>query len=73
MSRTADDENDIYHEIGGSGSGFLRYSITSKIPAMLVIIFAVFAGCFLLERLIAGWKLPAVPTWTIRVLAVNFA
>ena len=39
---------------------------------MLVIIFAVFAGCFLLERLIPGWKLPAVPTWTIRVLAVNF-
>ena len=39
---------------------------------MLFIIFAVFAGCFLLERLIPGWKLPAVPTWTIRVLAVNF-
>ena len=39
---------------------------------MLLIIFAVFAGCFVLERLIPGWKLPAVPTWTIRVLAVNF-
>ena len=39
---------------------------------MLLLIFAVFAGCFVLERLIPGWKLPVVPTWTIRVLAVNF-
>ena len=39
---------------------------------MLTIIFAAFAGCFLLERLIPGWKLPDVPSWTIRVLAVNF-
>ena len=39
---------------------------------MLVIILAVFVGCILLERLIPGWKLPAVPTWTIRVLAINF-
>ena len=38
----------------------------------LTIIFIVFGGCFLLERLIPGWKLPEVPTWTIRVLAVNF-
>ncbi len=30
-----------------------------------------FAGCFLLERLVPGWKLPVVPTWWIRVLAVN--
>ena len=39
---------------------------------MLPVIFAVFACCFLLERMILGWKLPAVPTWTIRVLAINF-
>lgn len=39
---------------------------------MLPIIFAVFAACFVLERLIPGWKLPDVPTWTIRVLAINF-
>ena len=38
----------------------------------LTIIFIVFGGCFLLERLIPGWKLPEVPSWTIRVLAVNF-
>ena len=38
----------------------------------LTIIFIVFAFCFVLERLIPGWKLPDVPTWTIRVLAVNF-
>ncbi len=37
----------------------------------LTIIFIVFGGCFLLERLIPGWKLPEVPTWTIRVLAVT--
>lgn len=39
---------------------------------MLPIIFAVFACCFILERIIPGWKLPTVPTWTIRVLAINF-
>ena len=39
---------------------------------MLPVIFAVFAFCFILERLIPGWKLPTVPTWTIRVLAINF-
>lgn len=39
---------------------------------MLTIIFIVFGLCFILERLIPGWKLPDVPTWTIRVLAVNF-
>lgn len=39
---------------------------------MLPVIFSVFAFCFLLERLIPGWKLPSVPTWTIRVLAINF-
>jgi sterol desaturase/sphingolipid hydroxylase (fatty acid hydroxylase superfamily) len=39
---------------------------------MLTIIFLVFGFCFLLERLLPGWKLPEVPTWTVRVLAVNF-
>ena len=39
---------------------------------MLTIIFIVFACCFLIERLFPGWRLPEVPTWTIRVLAVNF-
>lgn len=39
---------------------------------MLPIIFAVFAACFLIERLFPGWKLPAVSTWTIRVIAINF-
>jgi hypothetical protein len=38
---------------------------------MLPIIFGVFIFCFLLERLNPGWKLPTVPTWTIRVLAIN--
>lgn len=39
---------------------------------MLPVIFVIFAFCFLLERFFPGWKLPPVPTWTIRVLAVNF-
>lgn len=39
---------------------------------MLLIIFIAFAVCFLIERLNMGWKLPEVPTWTIRVLGVNF-
>ncbi len=39
---------------------------------MLITIFVVFALCFLVERLIPGWKLPEVPNWSVRVLAVNF-
>src|SRR5262245_58241330 len=39
---------------------------------MLVTIFVVFGFCFVLERAFPGWKLPEVPTWTIRVLGVNF-
>lgn len=39
---------------------------------MLPIIFISFAVCFLIERMNLGWKLPHVPTWTIRVLGVNF-
>jgi sterol desaturase/sphingolipid hydroxylase (fatty acid hydroxylase superfamily) len=39
---------------------------------MLIIILSCFAICFMLERLSPGWKLPQVPTWTIRVLAINF-
>lgn len=39
---------------------------------MLPVILSVFVVCFLIERLFPGWKLPHVPTWTIRVLAINF-
>lgn len=39
---------------------------------MLIIIFSVFAFCYIIERIIPGWKLPDVPTWTIRVIAINF-
>ncbi len=39
---------------------------------MLIIILITFACCFIIERIFPGWKLPEVPTWTIRVLAVNF-
>jgi hypothetical protein len=33
---------------------------------------SVFVFCFILERIIPGWKLPEVPTWSIRVIAINF-
>lgn len=39
---------------------------------MLATIIIVFGICFMIERFLPGWKLPEVPTWTIRVLAVNF-
>lgn len=38
---------------------------------MLTAIFIVFAACFLLERLVPGWTLPAVRTWWPRVLLIN--
>ena len=40
---------------------------------MLLTIFAVFAGCFVLEKLLPGWPLPKVRTWPLRVLAINAA
>ena len=40
---------------------------------MLPTIFAVFAACFVLERLIPGWALPHVKTWPKRVLLINGA
>ncbi len=38
---------------------------------MLTTIVAVFAGCFVLERVVPGWRLPRVRTWPVRVLAIN--
>ena len=38
---------------------------------MLPWILAVFSFCFVLERVVPGWRLPAVKTWPVRVLAVN--
>jgi sterol desaturase/sphingolipid hydroxylase (fatty acid hydroxylase superfamily) len=38
---------------------------------MLTIIFIVFAACFILERLVPGWRLPHVRTWPLRVLLIN--
>ncbi len=38
---------------------------------MLTLIFAVFVGCFLLERMMPGWPLPHVRTWPLRVVLVN--
>lgn len=38
---------------------------------MLTTIIAVFAFCFVLERVVPGWPLPQVRTWPLRVLLVN--
>lgn len=38
---------------------------------MLSIILLSFIFCFGIERFFPGWKLPYVPTWPIRVLAIN--
>ena len=40
---------------------------------MLLIIISVFVFCFVLERVIPGWRLPQVRTWPTRVLAINAA
>ncbi len=40
---------------------------------MLPVIFAVFACCFVLERMVPGWRLPSVRGWWWRVLAINAA
>ena len=40
---------------------------------MLVTSFAVFAACFVLERVIPGWPLPRVRKWPLRVLLINGA
>ncbi len=40
---------------------------------MIWLILGVFTFCFVLERAVPGWKLPAVRTWPLRVLVVNLA
>lgn len=39
---------------------------------MLTTILIIFAACFILERVIPGWKLPHVKTWPLRVVLINF-
>lgn len=39
---------------------------------MLKFLLICFVLCFILERMIPGWKLPSVRTWPLRVVAVNF-
>lgn len=38
---------------------------------MIGYLIAIGLGCMLLERLMPGWKLPAVRTWPLRVVAIN--
>ena len=39
---------------------------------MLLTIFIIFAICFIIERIFTGWELPAIKTWPLRVLSINF-
>ena len=48
--------------------------IASKLQgthSMLFWILCAFVFCFVLERLLPGWHLPAVKSWPARVIAVN--
>lgn len=38
---------------------------------MLLTILVIFVLCFMLERMVPGWKLPHVRTWPLRVLLIN--
>ncbi len=38
---------------------------------MIAYILGLAVCCFVLERLVPGWKLPAVRTWPYRVVLVN--
>ena len=38
---------------------------------MLRVILAVFVFCFVLERVMPGWRLPKVRGWPLRVIAIN--
>lgn len=38
---------------------------------MLLKLILVFSVCFLIERIMPGWRLPKVRTWPIRTLALN--
>jgi sterol desaturase/sphingolipid hydroxylase (fatty acid hydroxylase superfamily) len=40
---------------------------------MLHVIVLAFVACFVLERLLPGWRLPSVRTWPLRVLLINAA
>lgn len=46
-------------------------SAARSFDQMLISIFALAAFCFLLERLLPGWRLPAVRSWPWRVVVVN--
>lgn len=38
---------------------------------MIAFILLVFAACFVLERVVPGWRLPRIRTWPLRVLLLN--
>lgn len=48
-----------------------NYLLCHEGKSLLSTILIIFSGCFILERIIPGWKLPYVKTWPIRVLLIN--
>lgn len=38
---------------------------------MLLALFAIFVGCFVIERIFVGWQLPVVKSWPMRVVLIN--
>jgi sterol desaturase/sphingolipid hydroxylase (fatty acid hydroxylase superfamily) len=38
---------------------------------MIITILIIFVLCFILEKIIPGWKLPKIKTWPFRVILVN--
>jgi len=38
---------------------------------VLAVILAIFAACFVLERIVPGWDLPKIRSWPWRVLLIN--
>jgi len=52
-------------------TSFAMVAIEPGVNAVLPLILAVFAACFVLERWTPGWTLPRVRGWPVRVVAIN--
>jgi sterol desaturase/sphingolipid hydroxylase (fatty acid hydroxylase superfamily) len=57
----------------GSSHGYTSFERHGLREArnVLRLIFLVFVLCFIVERLVPGWRLPPVRTWPLRVVTIN--